>query len=263
MLQVISSSPGDLEPVFAAMLEKAFHICEAKFGSVYRCEAGTFRFVANHNAPPALAEQARRSAFRPSAKHYFGRMLATKAVVQVADLMTEQGYIDRRPEYVASVELGGVRTYLMVPILKESELIGAFIMGRQEVRSFTDKQIELVKNFAAKLSSRSTTRGCLTNCASAPTTLPIPSSNRRRRPKYCKSSQVRPAILGRYLHPCWRMQSAFATPSLATFIAGTAKFSIPWRRTIRLRPSLKRASVPPRPLPIRNRCLARSRQPNR
>ena len=150
VLQIISSSPGDLEPVFAAMLEKAFHICEAKFGAVYRCEAGTFRFVANHNAPPALAEQARRSAFRPSAKHYFGRMLATKAVVQVADLMTEQGYIDRRPEYVASVELGGVRTYLMVPILKESELIGAFIMGRREVRSFTDKQIELVKNFASQ-----------------------------------------------------------------------------------------------------------------
>jgi GAF domain-containing protein len=150
VLQVITSSPGDLEPVFAAMLEKAVRICEAKFGSVYRCEAGTFRFVANHNVPPALAEQARRSVFRPSAKHYFGRMLATKAVVQVADLMAEQGYIDRRPEYVASVELGGVRTYLMVPILKESELIGAFIMGRQEVRSFTDKHIELVKNFAAQ-----------------------------------------------------------------------------------------------------------------
>ena len=150
VLQVISSSPGDLEPVFAAMLEKAVRICEAKFGSVYRCEAGTFRFVANHNVPPALAEQARRSMFRPSAKHYFGRMLATKAAVQVADLMAERGYIDRRPEYVASVELGGVRTYLMVPILKDSELIGAFIMGRQEVRSFTDKQIELVKNFAAQ-----------------------------------------------------------------------------------------------------------------
>jgi GAF domain-containing protein len=132
------------------MLEKAVRICEAKFGSVYRCEAGTFRFVANHNVPLALAEQARRSAFRPSRKHYFHRMLATKAAVQVADLMAERGYIDRRPEYVASVELGGVRTYLMVPILKDSELSGAFIMGRQEVRSFTDKQIELIKSFAAQ-----------------------------------------------------------------------------------------------------------------
>src|SRR6476660_803127 len=77
-------------------------------------------------------------------------MIATKAVVQVADIMAEQGYIDRRPEYVTSVELGGVRTYLMVPILKESELVGAFIMGRQEVRSFTDRHIELVKTFAAQ-----------------------------------------------------------------------------------------------------------------
>jgi GAF domain-containing protein len=132
------------------MLEKAVRICEAKFGSVYRCEAGTFHFVANHNVPPPLDEQARRSAFRPSAQHYFGGMIATKAVVQVADLMAEQGYIDRRPEYVTSVELGGVRTYLMVPILKESELVGAFIMGRQEVRSFTDRHIELVKTFAAQ-----------------------------------------------------------------------------------------------------------------
>jgi GAF domain-containing protein len=150
VLQVISSSPSDLEPVFAAMLEKAVRICEAKFGSVYRCEAGTFHFVANHNVPPALDEQARRSAFRPSAQHYFGDMIATRAVVQVTDLMGEQGYIDRRPEYVTSVELGGVRTYLMVPMLQESELIGAFIMGRQEVRSFTDRQIELVKTFAAQ-----------------------------------------------------------------------------------------------------------------
>ena len=150
VLQVISSSPGDLEPVFAAMLEKAVRICDAKFGSVYRCDADTFRFVAMHNAPAALAEQTRHSLFRPSAKHYFGRMIATKAVTQVADLMAEQGYIDRRPEYVASVELGGVRAYLMVPILKERELIGAFIMGRQEVRPFTDKQIELVQNFAAQ-----------------------------------------------------------------------------------------------------------------
>jgi hypothetical protein len=138
VLQVISSSPGDLEPVFAAMLEKAVRICEAKFGSVYRCEAGTFRFVANHNVPPALAGQARRSVFRPSAKHYFGRMLATKAVVQVADLMAEQGYIDRRLEYVASVELGGVRTYLMVPILKR-RINRRIRWARQEVRSFTDR----------------------------------------------------------------------------------------------------------------------------
>jgi GAF domain-containing protein/anti-sigma regulatory factor (Ser/Thr protein kinase) len=150
VLQVISSSPGDLGPVFAAMLEKAVRVCDAKYGSVFRCEGDTFRFMAMHNVPLALAERARHAPFRPSAKHYFGRMITNKAVVHVADAMAEEGYIERRPEYVAPVELSGVRTYLMVPMLKEAELIGAFVMGRQEVRPFTEKQIDLVKNFAAQ-----------------------------------------------------------------------------------------------------------------
>jgi len=150
VLQAISSSPGDLGPVFAAMLEKAVRVCDAKYGSVFRCEGDTFRFMAMHNVPPALAKRTRHAPFRPTAKHYFGRMITTKAVVHVADAMAEEGYIERRPEYVAAVELSGVRTYLMVPMLKEAELIGAFIVGRQEVRPFTEKQIDLVKNFAAQ-----------------------------------------------------------------------------------------------------------------
>jgi GAF domain len=209
VLGVISSSPGDLAPVFTAMLEKAVRICEAKFGSVYRCEGGTFGFVAMHNAPPALAERARRSAFRPSEKHYFGPMLATKSVVQVADLMAEQGYIDRRAEYVASVELGGVRTYLMVPILKDTELIGAFVMGRQEVRPFTDKQIELVKNFAPRQSSQSRMRGCSTNCASALLTLQRRWSSRRQAQRCSRLSAVRLAICNRSLRAYSRMRRGF------------------------------------------------------
>jgi signal transduction histidine kinase len=150
VLQVISRSPGDLQPVFASMLENAVRICDAKFGAVYRCEGEVFRFVTMHNATPALAELGRHTPFRPSPKHYFGRMLTTKSVVQVADIRTEQGYIERRPEYVSAVERGGVRTYVAVPMLSENELIGVFLMGRQEVRLFTDKQIALVQNFAAQ-----------------------------------------------------------------------------------------------------------------
>jgi GAF domain-containing protein len=150
VLGVISSSPGDIQPVFAAMLENAVRICDARFGVVYRCEGDVMRSVAMHNVPPALAALGRDSPFRPSPKHYFGPLMATKTVVHVADLAAEQGYIERRPEYVASVETGGVRTYVAVPMLKGNEPVGIFLMGRQEVRPFTDKQIELVKNFAAQ-----------------------------------------------------------------------------------------------------------------
>jgi GAF domain-containing protein len=150
VLRVISSSPGDTEPVFAAMLENAVRICDAKFGVVYRCEGDVMRSVAMHNVPPALAALGRDSPFRPGPKHYFGSLMATKTVVHVADLAAEQGYIERRPEYVAAVEAGGVRTYVAVPMLNGDELIGVFLMGRQDVRPFTDKQIALVQSFAAQ-----------------------------------------------------------------------------------------------------------------
>ena len=137
VLQVISSSPGNLEPVFAAMLENAVRICDAKFGGVYRCDGDTFSLVATHNLPPAYAEVRRHAPFRPSPKSFFGRFLAAKTLVHCADLEAEPGYIEQRAEYVAAVELGGVRTIIVVPMLKENELIGAFTVFRQEVRPFT------------------------------------------------------------------------------------------------------------------------------
>jgi GAF domain-containing protein len=150
VLQVISSSPGDLQPVFVAMLEKAVVICDVKFGNIYRRDGEGFHLVATHNAPPAYAEARRRSPLhRLSPESILGRMVATKAVVHVADLPTEKGYTEQRvPEIVSAVELGGVRTVLSVPMLKDNDLIGAFSLLRQEVRPFTDKQIELVENFA-------------------------------------------------------------------------------------------------------------------
>ena len=151
MLKVISSSPGELQPVFEAMLEKAVRVCEAKFGSLYRWDGDALQLVATHNMPPGFAEYRGRSPFRPSPKTATARMVATKAVVHVVDVTAEQAYIVQSdPHYVAAVELGGSRTVMAVPKLKEDELIGAILVSRQEVHPFTDKQIELVKNFAAQ-----------------------------------------------------------------------------------------------------------------
>ena len=151
VLRVISSSPGDLQPVFASMLQNAVRICDATFGSIYRWDGDALHLVATLNTPPAFAEYRRRTPLRPGPKTASGRMVATKTVVHIADVTAEQAYIERGDRsYVAAVELGGSRTIIAVPMLKEDELIGAFLMSRQEVRPFTDKQIALVQNFAAQ-----------------------------------------------------------------------------------------------------------------
>ncbi|MGP0083126.1 MAG: GAF domain-containing protein [Steroidobacteraceae bacterium] len=151
VLQVISSSPGDLQPVFATMLENATRICDAKFGNIHRWDGDALHLVATHNTPTGFAEFRRSSPIRSGPKNVVGRTIATKTAVHVADLAAEQAYVEQRdPSYVAAVELGGVRTFLAVPMLKENDLIGMFTLYRQEVRPFTDKQIELVTSFAAQ-----------------------------------------------------------------------------------------------------------------
>ena len=151
VLQVISSSPGDLEPVFRSMLENAARICDAKFGNIFRWDGAALHLVATYNTPPAFSQLRSRSPFRPNPENPIGRLLATKAAVHVANLAAEQLYLEKNdPNVVAAVELGGIRTFVAVPMLKESELIGAIIVYRQEVRPFTDKQIALVASFAAQ-----------------------------------------------------------------------------------------------------------------
>jgi signal transduction histidine kinase len=153
VLRVISSSPGELEPVFQAVLASATRTCEAKFGLLYRIEGDSARIISRLGIPPAFAEYLKRGPHRPPLNRLgpltpIGRVIQSRQIVHIADYRTDQTYLDRDPITVAGIELGGIRTLIVVPMIKNDALIGAIVIFRQEVRPFTDKQIELVSNFA-------------------------------------------------------------------------------------------------------------------
>src|SRR5262245_11038121 len=150
VLQVISSSPGDLQPVFEAMLANATRLCDAKFGLLTLYDGDKFRPVALYNVPPAYAETRGDEPFRPPPGSGHAEVLRTREVVHIDDLRSMPPYREGNSLIVAFVDLAGARTFLIAPMIKENELIGTIGIYRQEVRPFTDKQIELVKNFAAQ-----------------------------------------------------------------------------------------------------------------
>src|SRR5438445_2189282 len=150
VLRIISSSSGELAPVFESLLASAKHLCGAEFGIILLREGDAFRTVALHGATAEYTEARWRAPFfRPAADTGLGRVLETKQVGQIADVQAVAGYVGN-PVQTPIVQLAGVRTKLTVPMLKEEDLIGVIEIDRQEVRPFTDKQIALMQNFAAQ-----------------------------------------------------------------------------------------------------------------
>jgi GAF domain-containing protein/predicted TIM-barrel fold metal-dependent hydrolase len=151
VLKVISSSPGDLVPVFEAILINAVNICGARFGNLFLCDGDEFTIVAMHGAPAALTEWWRGNpTIRPGPQTGLARLVKTKRVNQTEDLKAGAAYAGGDPLRVATVELAGARTLIDIPLLKDDVLVGAIVIYRQEVRLFADKEIELLTNFAAQ-----------------------------------------------------------------------------------------------------------------
>ena len=148
VLQVISSSPGQLQPVYETILAKALRHCDAKFGGLFQYEHGAFKGVTGIGIPEGLVLATEWSASRPSAHSDLSNLLANRKPIHSPDLRQNASYLAGDPFIVGAVERGGARAALLVPLVKDNSLIGAFAIYRQEVRPFTEKQIELVKNFA-------------------------------------------------------------------------------------------------------------------
>jgi two-component system, NtrC family, sensor kinase len=152
VLSVISKSPGELEPVFDAMLENAIRLCDAKTGNLFLYDGGEFRTAALHGASSAYADARRRTV---EVRHThpdnpLTRLTRTKELIHIADIRMERSYIEGDPTFLELVDVAGARTLLLVPMLKDNELVGAFAIYRVEVRPFTDKQIALLQNFASQ-----------------------------------------------------------------------------------------------------------------
>src|SRR5262252_5285075 len=150
VLKLIGSSSADPQIVFANILASAVRLCDANNGVIRRWDGDALHLVATHNMPQMFIDLRKQSPYKPHQHSPTGRMLATGSLIHIVDLAVDQAYLERNPPTVAAVEVGGIRTVLVVPLWKASELIGSLLVGRKEVRPFADNQIEIVQNFATQ-----------------------------------------------------------------------------------------------------------------
>ena len=151
MLRAISSSAGKLEPIFDTMLRNALRLCGAQSGHMLLFDGESFTIAAIKDTPAGFAKRLlAEPKLRPYPGSYLAQLVETKKTINVPDLRADKPYLERLPRAVAAVDQGGLRSQLMVPMVKEDELIGSINIYRQQVLPFTERQIALVENFAAQ-----------------------------------------------------------------------------------------------------------------
>ena len=190
VLQVINSSPGNLTPVFEAMLAKATSLCDAAFGVLWNINANQIRAAASHEVPPAYREFLTNELSSPGPKSGVAQTVREKSILHFPDAASGEAYRSGDPFAVAAVELGGVRTLLNAPLIKDGNVLGILATYRKEVRPFTDKQISLLQNFAAQAVIAMENARLITETREALEQQTAP-------PKSCRSSTARPATLRR------------------------------------------------------------------
>ena len=238
VLGVISRSKFELQPILQSVVDTAARLCRAEQGVIFRLECGTYRFAAGHSVDPAYLEIERRTQLLPDEGTAVGRAVLHRKVARIDDAWTDPLY-----EKKEDAKIGGVRSMIGVPLMREGEPIGAIALARNRIEPFVDREIELVTTFADQAVIAIENVRLFEAEQQRTGSLPSRWSSRRQRRRCSKSSAALPAICSRYLKPCWRMRSASATPHLEISIDGKAMSVTLLLRSRHRPPSPKHAGV--------------------